>query len=243
MKWSVSYFLLLFILWGTNASAQTTLVSGVVYDISGRRPIESVIVFSNTYHTFTDSLGRYSINVKAKDSIWFSLFGKATHKYPVDTIEDLRNFNVMIHVTGFDLPEVRVRNSYYKLDSIQNRADYAKYFNYQAPGIRLSSGQPLLGPNGLTMGFDLDAIINMFRIKRNRNLQFLQKRLISQEQEKYIQYRFTKRFVIKITHLEGEELEKFMNFCRPSYEVLGLLNDLELGYYIEKKLEEFKKQR
>ncbi len=48
--------------------------------------------------------------------------------------------------------------------------------------------------------------------------------------------------MIKITHLEGAELERFMNFCRPSYEVLGLLNDLELGYYIEKKLEEFKKQ-
>jgi hypothetical protein len=129
------------------------------------------------------------------------------------------------------------------VDSIQNRLDYAKYFNYQAPGISLSSGQQLFGPNGLTIGFDLDQIINMFRVKRNRNLQFLQKRLLSQEQEKYVQYRFTKRFVIKLTHLEGEELENFMNFCRPSYEVLGLLNDLELGYYIEKKLEEFKRTR
>ncbi len=242
MKFRVSFILLVFIFWAGDVAAQSTQVSGVVYDISGRRPIESVIVFSGSYHTFTDSLGRYSINVKAKDSVWFSLFGKATQKYPIDTIEDLSNFNVMIHVTGFDLPEVRVRNSYYRLDSLQNRLDYAKYFNYQAPGIRLSSGQQMLGPNGLTIGLDLDAIINMFRVKRNRNLQFLQKRLISQEQEKYIQYRFTKRFVIKITHLEGAELERFMNFCRPSYEVLGLLNDLELGYYIEKKLEEFKKQ-
>mgnify|MGYP003335517367 FL=1 len=242
MKFRVSFILLLFIFWAGDVAAQSTQVSGVVYDISGRRPIESVIVFSGSYHTFTDSLGRYSINVKAKDSVWFSLFGKATQKYPIDTIEDLSNFNVMIHVTGFDLPEVRVRNSYYRLDSLQNRLDYAKYFNYQPPGIRLSSGQQMLSPNGLTIGLDLDAIINMFRVKRNRNLQFLQKRLISQEQEKYIQYRFTKRFVIKITHLEGAELERFMNFCRPSYEVLGLLNDLELGYYIEKKLEEFKKQ-
>ena len=241
MKYRIHYFLLLFILWGTQLKAQTTAVSGVVYDISGRRPIEAVIVFSNSNHAFSDSLGRYTINVKAKDSIWFSLFGKATHKYPIDTIEDLRNFNVMIHVTGFDLPEVRVRNSYYKLDSIQNRMDYAKYFNYQAPGIKLSGGQQLFGPNGLTIGFDLDEIINMFRVKRNRNLQFLQKRLLSQEQEKYVGYRFTKRFVIKLTHLEGEELERFMNFCRPSYEVLGLLNDLELGYYIQKKFEEFKK--
>jgi hypothetical protein len=80
----------------------------------------------------------------------------------------------------------------------------------------------------------------MFRVKRNRNLLFLQKRLLSQEQEKYVQYRFTKRFVIKLTRLEGEELDRFMNFCKPSYEVLGLLNDLELGYYIQKKFEEFK---
>jgi hypothetical protein len=55
-----------------------------------------------------------------------------------------------------------------------------------------------------------------------------------------VQYRFTKRFVIKLTRLEGEDLDRFMDFCKPSYEVLGLLNDLELGYYIQKKFEEFK---
>jgi hypothetical protein len=243
MNYRISFFIILMLFGLSKISAQTTTISGVVYDISGRRPIEAVIVFSNSNHAFTDSLGRYSINVRTNDSLWFSLFGKTTHKYPIDTIEDLHNFNVMIHVAGFDLPEVRVRNSYYKLDSIQNRIDYAKYFNYQAPGIKLSSGQQLFGANGLTIGFDLDEIINMFRVKRNRNLQFLQKRLVSQEQEKYVGYRFTKRFVIKLTHLEGEQLERFMNFCRPSYEVLGLLNDLELGYYIEKKFEEFKKTR
>ncbi len=241
MNYRISYIIIFLLFLSFKMNAQTIPVSGVVYDISGRRPIEAVMVYSNSNIAFTDSLGRYLINVKAKDSLWFSLFGKATHKYPIDTIEDLRNFNVMIHVTGFDLPEVRVRNSYYKLDSIQNRIDYAKYFNYQAPGIRLSGGQQLFGSNGLTVGFDLDEIINMFRVKRNRNLLFLQKRLISQEQEKYVGYRFTKRFVIKLTRLEGEELDRFMIFCRPSYEVLGLLNDLELGYYIQKKFEEFKK--
>jgi hypothetical protein len=225
----------------SKTKAQNTIVSGVVYDISGRRPIESVIVFSNNNHAFTDSLGRYSIVVKAKDSIWFSLFGKNTHKYPLDTVEDLRNFNVMIHVTGFDLPEVRVRNNYYRLDSIQNRKEYAQFFNYHPPGIKLGGGnQQLFGPSGVTIGLDLDEIINMFRVKRNRNLQFLQTRLLRQEQEKYVEYRFTKRFVIKLTHLEGEELARFMSYCRPSYEVLGLLNDLELGYYIEKKYQAFK---
>lgn len=234
-------FIFFIFIYVTHLNAQSVPVSGNVYDISGRRPIESVLVYSSDNRAITDSLGHYTILVKAKDSIWFSLFGKHTQKYTIDTIEDLQHFNIMIHVTGYDLPEVRVRNSYYKYDSLQNRIDYAKFFNYSAPGLKLSNNQNLFGPNGLTIGFDLDEIINMFRVKRNRNLQFLQNRLISQEQEKYINYRFTKRFVQKLTHLESPELEKFMDYCRPDYVVLALLNDLELGLYIEKKFILYKK--
>ena len=242
MHKSIVFFIVFIsILFTTRLNAQMVTVSGCVYDISGRRPLESIVVYSATNKSITDSLGRYIITVQAKDSLYFSLFGKNTQKYSIDTIEDLQNFNIMIHVTGFDLPEVRVRNSYYKLDSIQNRIDYAKYFNYQPPGLKLSNNQNLFGPSGLTIGFDLDEIINSFRFKRNRNLQFLQKRLLNQEQEKYVNYRFTKRFVQKLTHIEGEELTKFMEFCRPNYEVLGLLNDLELGLYIEKKFALYKR--
>ena len=238
------FFILLFLLLHSTVQAQSVLVSGTVYDISGRRPVEAVIVHTNNNMSTTDSLGRYIINVRAKDSIWFSLFGKKTQKYTLDTIEDKRNFNIMIHVNGIDLPEVRVRNNNYRLDSMQNRYDYAKYFNYQPPGLKLANNSTLINPSGgLSIGFDLVEMINMFRFKRNRNLGFLQKRLISQEQEKYINYRFTKRFVQKITHLEGDNLVQFMDYCKPSYEVLGLLNDLELGYYIQQKYLAFKTSR
>jgi hypothetical protein len=242
MKQRFIYLTLLSLFISNFLVAQSIVISGNVYDISGRRPVESVIVHSNSNNAITDSLGRYIITIRAKDSIWFSLFGKNTQKYAVDTIEDPHNFNIMIHVNGVDLPEVRVRNNNYKMDSIQNRFDYAKYFNYQPPGLKLSNNTPLFGPAGLSIGLDLDEIINMFRVKRNRNLQFLQKRLLSQEQEKYVNYRFTKRFVQKITHLTGEPLTKFMDYCKPSYEVLGLLNDLELGYYIQQKFKAYKNE-
>jgi hypothetical protein len=32
-----------------------------------------------------------------------------------------------------------------------------------------------------------------------------------------------------------------MNFSRPTYEMLGLLNELELGVYIEKRFEAYQK--
>lgn len=244
MRQCLILIVLFFVLIHSSVQAQSIVVSGNVYDISGRRPVEAVIVHSNSNQSVTDSLGRYIITVKAKDSIWFSLFGKNTQKYTLDTIEDKHNFNIMIHVNGIDLPEVRVRNNNYRMDSIQNRYDYAKYFNYQAPGLKLANNSSLINPGGgLSIGFDLVEMINMFRFKRNRNLGYLQKRLISQEQEKYVNYRFTKRFVEKITHLEGENLVQFMNFCKPSYEVLGLLNDLELGYYIQQKYQAYKSSR
>lgn len=234
------FFTALFcIVFATSLHAQYTTISGVVYDISGRRPVEAVMVNSNSNVSTTDSLGRYIIVLKAKDSIWFSLFGKSTPKFPIDTITDPHNFNVMIHVMGYDLPEVRVRNSNYRFDSIQNRNDYAKFFNYQAPGIKLSNNQQLFGPAGMTIGFDLNELVNMFRFHRNRNLQFLQNRLLAQEQEKYVNSRFTKRFVQKLTRLEGDALIKFMNYSRPTYEMLGLLNELELGVYIQKRFAAF----
>ena len=218
-------------------------VSGVVYDISGRSPIEAVMVYSKFSRTQTDSLGRYLITMQAKDSISFSLFGKNTQKYGLDEIEDLSNFNIMIHLNGIDLPDVTVRNSYYRYDSIQSRMDYAKYFNYNPPGLKMSNQQNMFGNGGITIGFDVNEIINMFRFKRNRNAQFLQNRLIYQEQEKYINYRFTKRFVQKLTKLDGPRLDVFMEYCKPSYPTLALLNDLELGYFIQQKFIQFKRGR
>lgn len=220
-------------------------VSGNVFDITARRPIEAVAVLSSSGRgTITDSLGRYSLVVKDNDSIWFSMLGKTTMKYAVDTIKNLAEFNVSILIKAAELPEVKVRNNYYKFDSLQNRQDYAKYFNFKKPGIRIVSSSPTYNTSpGVTAGFDLDAIINMFRFKYNKSMEALQKRLIQQEQDKYIDHRFSKQFVRKITKLQSPELDTFMVRYRPEYNFLQTVNDLELGYYVEKCFDHYKANR
>jgi hypothetical protein len=219
---------------------QRVRISGTVYDISARRPLEAVGVMSTSGRiTFTDSLGKYSIVVPMTDSLWFSLIGKTTYKYPVDTISNLESFNVMIHVRSTELPEVKVRNSYYKYDSTQNRRDYAKVFNFRKPGLRIA-GNPNYNPGGMATGFDLDEIINMFRFKRNRSILSLQNRLLEEEQEKYVNHRYSKQMVRKITKLESPELDTFMVRYRPEYQFVQLLNDLELGYYVQQSFERYK---
>lgn len=217
-----------------TARAQYITISGTVYDITARRPIEAVAVVSQSGKgTLSDSTGHYMLVVKKTDSIWFTLLNKSTMKYAVDTIKHPENFDISLYIRGTDLPEVKVRNSNYHLDSLINRKDYAKYFDYKKPGIRLSSN-PNFNPGGVTVGLDLDELINMFRFRRNRNLQYLQNRLIQQEQDGYVSHRFNKNFVRKITKLQSPELDTFMLKYRPSYEYVMVVNDLELGYYTEK---------
>ncbi|WP_026750831.1 hypothetical protein [Sediminibacterium sp. C3] len=237
-----AFILLLLISFAANVQAQYTTVSGNVYDISARRPLEAVAVQSTSGRgTITDSTGYYNLTVLKTDSIWFSLIGKSTMKYPVDTISNLERFNVMIHVRAFDLPEVKVRNNYYRYDSMMNRQDYAKVFNFKKPSLGVVSS-PNYNP-GASVGFDLEGIINMFRVKRNRSILTLQKRLIEEEEEKYVNSRFTKIFVKKITGLQSPELDTFMRRYRPAYGLVKLLNDLELGYYIGKQYEDYRSSK
>lgn len=223
-------------------SGQFATVSGTVYDITARRPLEAVAVQSSSGRgTITDSAGRYLLVVPAKDSIWFSMIGKTTMKYAVDTINNLDNFNVMIHVRATELPPVKVRNNYYRYDSTMNRQDYAKVFNFKKPTLGIIKN-PTYNP-GATVGFDLEGIINMFRVKHNRSILTLQQRLIEQEQENYVNNRFSKQFVRKVTRLQSPELDTFMRRFRPSYELVKMLNDLELGYWITQNLELFRSSR
>lgn len=225
--------LLLVVLAAGAAHAQLSTISGTVYDATARRPLEAVAVMTTSGRgTITDSMGNYIIAVSKKDSIWFSLIGKSTMKYPVDTISNASAFNVMIHVFVNDLPEVKVRNRYYRFDSLQNRKDYAKAFNFRKPGIRMSTNNNY-NPGGVSVGFDLTELINMFRFKRNRQMAALQNRLIQQEQEAYIKHRFTRGFVSKVLGIQGATVDSVMEHCRPPYEFLTQLNDLEFGYYIQ----------
>lgn len=220
-----------------------TTISGVVYDISARLPIEAVAVLSTSGNgTLTDSLGKYSIRVRWTDSIWFSMLGKTTTKYPVDTIANLDQFNIMIHVRVGDLPEVKVRSKNYRLDSIENRREYAKIFNFKKPTLSIINNH-VYSPGSPSAGFDLQEIINIFRFKRNRSLAAFQKRLLQQEQDKYIDYRFNKTLVRKLTKLQQPEIDIFMNKYRPDYEYLLTLNDIEFGYHIQKWFEEYKENK
>ncbi|GAC1451785.1 MAG: hypothetical protein NVSMB7_14430 [Chitinophagaceae bacterium] len=203
-------------------------------------PLPSVSVLSTSgTGTVTDSSGYYTILVNETDSIWFSYLNKPTPRFAVSAINMFNGFDISLHVPITELKEVKVMPRNYKRDSIQNRLDYAKAFDFQKPGISLSN--PSSGAFGV--GVDLDAFINMFNFRKNRRMAHFQQRLIQEEQDKFIDHRFTRALVRKITKLTGEEQEDFMKRYRPSLEFTSTSTDYEFAEYIKLAWQEYDRKK
>lgn len=221
-----------------KAYSQKITLSGTVYDITKKTPIEFVSVISTSgVGTATDSLGRYVLTLNENDSIYFSFLNKATPKYAVKSIQNPEAFDISIMRKIKELPTVSVKQRNYLMDSLQNRLDYQKIFDYKKPSISTS-----MNPYdaNAAVGLNLDEFINMFKFKKNKRMLAFQKRLEHDEREKYIDHRFNKGLVRRLTGLNSPRLDSFMAEFRPTFAMATQFNDLEFGQYIVEAFKYFK---
>ena len=221
-----------------KTNAQTFKLRGTVYDSTRNYPLSSVSVLTSSGKgTATDIFGNYEIEVKETDSIWFSYLNKPTIKYAVAKIFDASHFDIALHVNVPVLKEVIVKPRNYKLDSIQNRIDYAKAFNWEKPKLT-----PSVNSDG-GVGFDLEEIIRIFQFRKNKSAAAFRERLLTEEREKFIDHRFNKALVLRLTGLVGAGRDSFMAICRPGYEFCLYTSDYDFQYYIRKCYEAYKLQK
>lgn len=233
----LAYVIVLCVLLPAFARAQ--FVQGTIYDISRQYAIPYVSVLSSSGgSTLTDSSGVYRIAVQPGDSIWFSYLGKETSKYAVAAIVNITAFDISIQKSAVDLPGITLRKPSYRIDSLENRRDYAHIFDYQRPGFKTSSSG-----DGFGVGLDLTELINSLNFRKKRSMSLTQKWMIREEQDKYVAFRFNKQLIQKLTHLyDEEELAVFMEYYRPDYELVAYWSDAELGMFILQCMEDFKKK-
>ncbi len=221
-----------------ETGAQTFTLKGTVYDSTSKYPVISVSVLTSSGKgAVTDVFGNYEIEVRETDSVWFSYLNKPTIKYAVAKIFDASRFDIALHINIPVLKEIIVRPRAYKLDSIQNRIDYAKAFNWEKPKL-----SPSVNSDG-SVGFDLEEIIRMFQFRKNKSAAKFRDRLLEEEREKFIDHRFNKALVLRLTGLVGAERDSFMLICRPSYELSLFTSDYDFQFYIKKCYEAYKLQK
>lgn len=232
-------YLLLLLLAPTGRLLAQYRVQGTVWDSSRSYPLEAVSVLStNGAGTATDANGHYSITVGEKDSIWFSYLGKPTVKFPVLKMNDVSQFDIALQVNVPVLREVRIRPRNYKEDSAQNRRDYAKIFDFQRPNMGTMTS---IGPTGA--GIDINELIRVFQFRKNKSTMRFQERLLQQEQDKFVDHRFSKALVRRLTGLDGEALDAFMLRYRPSYEFTLYSNDYDFQVYIKEAYTHYSRRK
>jgi hypothetical protein len=217
---------------GGGVSAQVE-VKGTVYDISAQYPLRGVSVMTvSGKGTQTDSVGRYRLLLSVNDSVSFSYLGRATSKTAVKDMPEGYPFDISLHVAVDTLPTATVWNRSYRLDSLENRKEYQKVFDYN--GNILHSMKASRGA-GFGVGLDFDML---FDGKANRRMETMQKRLIWQEQDNYIDHRWSVAVVKRVTGLVPPALDTFMRQYRPSYE---FIQSCETEYEFYKYIQEWAK--
>ena len=232
------YIILFFALAALPAAAQYK-VQGTVLDSSRTFPLEAVSVLStNGRGTITNAQGFYTLDASDKDSIWFSYLGKPTQKFPVAKIQNLSQFDIALQVNIPVLTEIKLRPRNYRQDSLQNRLDYQKVFDFRRPNVESMTS---IGPGGA--GIDINELIRVFQFKKNKSMMRFQERLLQQEQEKYIEYRFSPQLVRRLTGLEGEELKTFMQQYRPPYEFVLYSREYDFQLYIKESYKKYQRAK
>jgi hypothetical protein len=235
IKFLLAFFLVLL----SFCSYAQYKVKGTVYDSSRLYRIEAVTVLStNGKGTVTDSLGRYQLDVGEKDSIWFSFLGKPTPKYPILKIADITRFDIALRLKMDVMQEVKIRSRIYKEDSIQNRKDYAKAFDFRRPSF-----ESMTSVNAMGAGIDIQELIRLFQFRKNKSMEKFRERLLEQEREKFVDHKFSKALVKRLTGLDGDQLTLFMKEYRPVFEFALYSSEYDFQLYIKKAGEEFKKTK
>jgi len=239
-KFSVYIVLIACCFIASKAGAQSFKLRGTVYDSTRTYPVISVSVLTSSGRgTVTDIYGNYEIDVIETDSVWFSYLNKPTVKYPVKKIVDASRFDIAIHINVPVLKEVIVKPRNYKTDSIQNRIDYAKAFDWEKPRLKAN----VSGDMGAAVGFDINEIIRMFQFRKNKSNEAFRERLLAEEREKFIDHRFNKALVLRLTGLIGDERDSFMQYCRHTYEYCLFTGDYDFQFFIKKCYEVYKQKK
>lgn len=235
----VVYFLLITLLSVTTVHAQKVIRGHVFGARTATSPVDSIQINTSSGNiTFSDNSGYYQINAENdNDTLFVSYKGRDIMHYPASMITHPEKFDIYLQNPAFyddsyanELEDVKVMTRNYHTDSLANRQMYGNIFNYAKPKFNPFS--------------PVTSTINLFNQKYLNRQKRFREFAIDNEQEGYVDSRFTRSYVGSITGIQDdEELSAFMKEYRPSYTQLKGMVEIALGQYILDAYQKFKQEK
>jgi hypothetical protein len=229
---SLVAFLLLFSL---QSNAQQFL-TGKVFKKNSTEALVSVSIhnISAQRYDLSEESGSYRIQVVPGDHVSFSSVGYMADTVTVTAAMLTGDFPVYLDVRAQTLKAVRVGEfSNYQLDSMDRRKEYAWVYDHgNTPRMEHER-----------KGDGVGVTLNIFRnaSAKEKQRERLEKRLAKEEEEYYIDSRYNKDLVTKITRLKGDSLQQFMTKYRPSFDYCRRAANVDILVYINDSYKQYVK--
>ena len=226
-------FLLLFALQGKGQQ----FLTGKVFKKNSTEGLISVSIHNITAQRYdlSEENGSYRIQAAPGDHIAFSSVGYMADTLTVTASLLTASCPIYLDIRPQTLQSVRVGEfSNYQLDSMDRRKEYAWVYDHENTPKVAKDRQ---GSDGV--GVTLNVFRNSSTAAKQRV--HLEKRLEKEEEDYYVDSRYNKDLVIKITRLKGDSLKEFMQRYRPSFEYCRKAANVDILIYINDSYKQFMK--
>jgi uncharacterized protein YxeA len=223
--------------------AQEKSVYGKVEDPKSKKGISSINIQNKRTGQIvvTNDQGEFYLRAIKGDSIYISTFGYERKGIMYDAV----NKNPIIYATqqAIMLQELVVIDK--KNSELKREIEYFLNNPTDAKAIRNEILKSMINTQTsrpMSIGISIDALYDMYSKegKSKRKVADLQ---YNDVKKFYADLKYNKQIVSQITKLQEEEIEEFMNFCKPTEDFILRSSDYELTFKILKCLSEFRSSR
>lgn len=221
-----------------SAGAQTPqLLFGKVLKKNSHEVIAAVTVHDlhNNKYDQSDLGGNYRIQVQPGDTVVFSSTGYLSDTVGVDTLILVDRYEVFLKADIKELTAIKIGDlNAFQADSLQRREDYSMFYASRAsPAMENHT----TNEGGFGLIFHPFSYLDKHATERRR----LKKRLDQEERDDYINYKFSRNFVYRLTGLDDDSLDLFMNRYRPSYDFCRKATQADMLLYVNDHFKVFRK--
>ncbi len=226
----------------SKGHSQLVEVKGVVLREDSLTPINGAVIYNKNSFlgTISNRNGNFKMRVKAGDTLIVSHLSFITSLVVFENTNfgPDEKIHVNLKIRSYELPVIDVRRyrireraakplSMRRTDNIVYNMGTMKIENaspyYNNPN---STGIPGVMPSyGLV-------IPDFKEIKRQEQLAKVAEMEKKDRAKRFVSYKYNKSVVNRLTGLTGNELENFMNFCKPTDKTVTEASEYEMTYYI-----------
>lgn len=214
--------------------AQEKEVEGLVFDKDTKFRLTRVNIknLRTNVSIYNSTRGEFKLFVEPGDKLVAAISG-----YRLDTITYSNQTAILFSLQRLAIPlqEVVVKDSV--LSARKNYEELRRQFNTLN---RLGNNKDLLAIGSGSVGLSIDALWSAFS-KQGRNARKLIDVMERDYMNNYIDEKFNKSLIVKVTGLKKEELDVFISNYRPSYYFVYGASEYDLISYIKMAHLRFKK--